>query len=238
MRALAFPLRFALIAAFALAAAACGVQPNSAPPRTWARDTATTYLETRGDGAAVARMSQASEIEPVLASLRGALGDERNARMGSERIGFILQYAPIWRADHIDTEQWNARRARIPMLPDADIGQWRAALQQAAGYAPTELWTIGYLIDTPSLFKDGAFDQARSALLHERLRNLSPEAIGLVSSTLRVERAWAAMLIVQNDAFFEGAGADINADRFASAVAALGQAVSPEPSATTQQEKQ
>ena len=118
------------------------------------------------------------------------------------------------------------------MLPDADIGQWRAALQQATGATPSELWTIGYLIDTPSLFRDDAFDTARSALLHERLRNLSPEAVGLVSAALRLDRAWAAMLIVQNDAFFEGGGAGINPDRFASAVAALDTAVSPEPSTT------
>ena len=225
-------MRQALIVAFAvLALSACNRSPTSAAPRTWAHDVATTYYETRGDGAAIARMQSANEIEPVLNALRETLGDARNARIGAERIGFVLQYPPIWRADHINQEQWQQRRARIPLLPDAEIGQWRAALGQYAGSQPSEMWTIGYLIDTPSLFKDNAYDAQRSSLLHERLQKLSPEAIGLVAATVNIDRAWAAMLIVQNDALFDGP--DINPDRFAPAVAALGQAVSPEPASQT-----
>ncbi len=236
-------MRKALVVAFALLALAACNRHNSAEPRTWARDVATTYYETRGDGAAIARMQSANEIEPVLTSLRQSLGDARSARIGAERIGFVLQYPPIWRADHIDHEQWEARRVRIPLLPDAEIGQWRAALGQYAESQPSEMWTVGYLIDTPSLFKDNAFDAQRSALLHERLQKLSPEAIGLVAAPLNLDRAWAAMLIIQNDALFHGA--DIDPDRFATSVAALDQAVSPEPASettatttTTAQEKQ
>lgn len=223
-------MRQALIVAFAvLALSACNRSPTSAAPRTWAHDVATTYYETRGDGAAIARMSQAQEVETALGGLSGALGEQRTARIGAERIGFLLQYPPIWRADHIDQAQWEARRARIPLIPDADLGQWRAALADASGTQPSEMWTIGYLIDTPSLFKDNAFDAQRSSVLLERLAKLSPEAIGLVASPLHMDRAWAALLIVQNDTMFHGT--DIDADKFASAVSALDEATSPQPSA-------
>ena len=225
------PVKTVLALSLALVAlAACNRNTGGGAPRTWATQLAATYYETRGDGAAVARMDQASDVESVLNDLRTALGAERNARIGAERIGFILEYPPIWRADHLDHEQWDARRARIALLPDNDVGQWRAALATAAGAEPSEIWTIGYLIDTPTLFKENAFDSARSGVLLERLAKLSGEAIGLISATLHTDRAWAALLIVQNDEMFHGA--DIDPDKFAAAVAALGEITAPQPSGT------
>src|SRR5262249_10840212 len=149
--------------------------------------------------------------------------------IGAERVGFLLEYPPIWRADHLDQAQWTARLARIPLLQESDIGQWRASLGQATEQQPSEMWTIGYLIDTPSLFKNSAFDATRSQLLLERLTKLSPEAVGLIASTLHVDRPWAALLIVQNDELFHNA--DIDPDKFAAAVAALQNITSPTPDA-------
>ena len=221
----------ALLLCGILALAACNRTPGTAAPRNWATQVVAGYYETRGDGAAIARMADSGQVENALNSLRQSLGDERNARIGSERIGFLLEYPPIWKSDHLDATQWDARRARIALLPDTAIGQWRAALGAATGAPPSELWTIGYLIDTPSLFKSDGFDAQRSALLLERLQKLSSEATGLVSATLHLDKAWAAMLIVQNDDFFHNA--DIDPDKFAAAVAALGDATSPQPATRT-----
>lgn len=224
----------AIFAACALAGAmlvaGCN-QPGSAQPQNWAHQLAATYYETRGDGAAVARMGQTQDVETALTNLRTALGSERSDRIGAERVGFLLEYPPIWRADHLDPAQWDARRARIPLLQEADIGQWRASLAAATGGQPSEMWTIGYLIDTPSLFKNSAFDSTRSSLLLERLQNLSPEAPGLIASALHIDKPWAALLIVQNDDLFHNG--DIDPDKFAAAVAALDSVTSPPTTATT-----
>lgn len=224
----------AIFVACALAAAAFAAgcnRPGSAQPQTWAHQLAATYYETRGDGAAVARMARTQDVETALTNLRQALGSERSDRIGAERVGFLLEYPPIWRADHLDQAQWDARRMRIPLLQEADIGQWRASLATATGAQPSEMWTIGYLIDTPTLFKNSAFDSTRSSLLLERLQKLSPEAPGLIASALHIDKPWAAMLIVQNDDLFHNG--DIDPNKFAAAVAALDNVTSPPTAATT-----
>lgn len=225
------PMRALVALSFVVLAIAGCAKPGAGAPRTWATQLANTYFDTRGDSAAIARMSQANDVETALTALRDALGAARTERIGYERIGFMLEYQPIWHADRLDQAQWDARRARIALLPDADVGQWRGSLATATGTQPSEMWTIGYLIDTPSLFKEGAYDGARSSLLMERLTKLSGEAVGLIAAPLHVDRAWAAMLIIQNDEMFKN-GSDLDADKFAAAVAALGQVTAPAASGT------
>jgi hypothetical protein len=219
-------MRRALALLAFVALAACSREPGSAPPATWAPQIAAVYADPRGDAAAVSRMGRGADVGTVLTGLRESLGADRNGRVGiGELIGFALTYEPIWQEDTLQTAEWDARRARIALTPEAQVEQWRAALATSSGGETSEIWVIGYLIDTPSLYPNGAFSIDRSTQLLTRLGRLSPEAMSLIGVNLNIDRAWAAMLIVQNDDLFNDV--DLDADKFARAVEALGQAVTP-----------
>lgn len=208
-----------LCAVGALALVACGGGAVAETPEAWAARVTATYDQTGNVAGRMQRMNDTDGMVHVMNSLRSNLSNEQNERIGRERITFVLDYHPIWRANRVVNTDWDRRAVRIGNILPAEIDAWRETLRRIDGQID-ELWTIGLLIDTPSLFNASGFFAQRSQQLRSRVATLPGEQITVASDRLKIPKAWAAMLMAQNDGLFKSEAPDLA--RLAQAVRALG----------------
>jgi hypothetical protein len=143
----------------------------------------------------------------LLLSLRLSLDPaQRSPTRQADLVPLLLDYRPVWRADKVVIAEWDRRLARIEYISDEMTKTWTPALVTANGSQLSEIWIIGLVIDADSLFTDSGIDGTRANSLVGRLRALPPPAIESLAKALNLVRAWAAMLLIQNDDLFDSTG--------------------------------
>ena len=207
-RALRVATALAVVGSFAWSLTAVAAGESST---AWAsRLVASGYVGSADEGGlAATRMGDTEGMVHVMNSLTPALGDARSKRIGMNTIIFVTRYRPIWKADKVVTAEWDARCAHVPALQDDFVKQWQDVLAKVdASSALGEMWTIGLLIDVPTMFAGSGVDSKRSAVLQERIAHLPPASVAQISDLLRIQKPWAALLVAQNDVLFTGSTLD------------------------------
>lgn len=176
---------------------------NEATTR-WVDLMASTYYEPRSTGdVRLARFGNSEAMVPLLNGLRSALNEAQNNDAGmADRIAVLTGYRSIWKNDAVLKSDWDVRVERLKQLPDAEIVEWQKALSKANDSAVSGLWTRAFVSDIPDLFPQEKFDIAKSTNFRARLESVPGEAVHALADALKMGRAYAAILIVQNPDFF------------------------------------
>lgn len=135
--------------------------------------------------------------------MKGKTKEETSA---IELLQFIGRYDPIWEEDRYLKLESEARVGRIKEIAEKDMEQWHKALEAVHGGGVSELWTVAFIVDVDRLFAKDGFQGKVSELLLGRLQTLPKDSVKDLANALNAGNAKAAVLIVQNEAFFNNSG--------------------------------
>lgn len=180
---------------------------NFETTEAWTTRLVSDYFDLRNQAdVRIKRLGETQGMVTILNSLEASLDSARNKRIGQERIFFPMSYRPIWKNDKADTSAWFSRVSRIKYVSDSIVKIWTPALEAQHGSQVSEIWVIGFLIDTKSMFTNNTLNVHRSNQLLSRVTLLPKPVTDSLAKALNITKAWAAMLLIQNDDLFEANG--------------------------------
>ena len=173
----------------------------ASPVRSWVTQLASTFDDREAFDRFAARDSKGSASAMV--EWKAALAGKTTEEVGAlDLLTFVGRYDPLWHDDKYVPAESTKRASRISTLPKEEVLKWKSALESVHDGGVSELWTIGFVVDTDRLFAQQGFLLEESSLLLTRLKALPKTAVASLAETQNVAKAKAAMLLAAADVFF------------------------------------
>ncbi len=181
-------------------------RPGDATSR-WIALMATTYYEPRTSSEVqTARFAEVLREDELLTHSL----PKRPAPSGGliHRPGVLSDYRSVWKADRLDQDALAIRIARIRQLSLSIADAWRPKLSAVNAVLVSDDLALVLIADVAELFPGEKFDAGLASAALTRLAIVPRDAAQSLANVLNMERAYAAVLIIQNHDFFGAGGFD------------------------------
>jgi hypothetical protein len=150
----------------------------------------------------------AHAIEVWSPPMKKSLGSApQDLNFALELFMLVSRVDDIWKNDTLDRERTQTMAQRMAGVPRAEVTRWRKALTAAQGDGVSDFWTLVLISRTDALFggPGGTLDPPAEARLLDRLKVVPGPIVRAVAAAVHTAKADAALRIVENDRFFDGA---------------------------------